>query len=139
MQNSRRSGASSSPKIDIAAVLRHYGADYVPEGNNRQMRCPFNGPDRNPSGSVNTVEGVYHCFSCDVAGDGYALIMQREGLSFVEAVDFATRILGIECEGLPQGPPGKRRRALSDDGEGPQSGQLGFLSAGVRRKPRLGP
>jgi DNA primase len=138
-KNSRYSGASSGPKIPIAKVLEHYGAPYVPEGRNRQMKCPFHGDDRNPSFSVNTIEGVARCFTCDVAGDGYAIIMQREGLSFGEAVDFATRILGIECEGLPQGPSGKRRRALSDDGEGPQSGQLGFLSAGVRRKPRLGP
>lgn len=27
--------------LDIAAVLKHYGADDVPEGGWRSMRCPF--------------------------------------------------------------------------------------------------
>jgi DNA primase len=102
------------------------------------MRCPFNGPDRNPSGSVNTIEGVYHCFSCDVAGDGYAIIMQREGMSFVEAVEFASGILGISGEAVPQGNGRQPRRKVSFDEPEPVEGQRSIFQAGVRRRPFAG-
>ena len=42
--------------------------------------------DRNPSASVNLGIGRYHCFSCGLEGDGYALMMHLEGLG-VKAVN----------------------------------------------------
>jgi len=35
--------------------------------------------DKNPSGSVNLGYGYYRCFSCDLVGDGYAILRELEG------------------------------------------------------------
>jgi hypothetical protein len=32
------------------------------------VRCPFHGPDRNPSASINPAISFFRCFSCGVAG-----------------------------------------------------------------------
>lgn len=49
----------------------------------QKIRCfnPFAHPggDKNPSGSVNLGWGHYRCFSCDLAGDGYAILRELEG------------------------------------------------------------
>ena len=35
--------------------------------------------DKNPSGSVHLGYGYYRCFSCEMAGDGYAILRELEG------------------------------------------------------------
>ena len=37
------------------------------------------GGDKHPSGSVHLGYGYYRCFSCDLNGDGYAILNELEG------------------------------------------------------------
>lgn len=127
-------------KPDIAAILEHYGANYVPLGNRwRKVRCPFH-EDRQASASVNTDEGKFKCFACDVNGDAFDLVMWKEGTrDFVSAKQTVARILGVsESELLPEQQAGKRSRRIPFEQSGPQRGQRSILQARTRRKPLAG-
>ncbi len=47
--------------------------------------CPFHS-EKDPSFTVDEDKQLYHCFGCGAGGDVFSLIMEREGLSFREAL-----------------------------------------------------
>src|SRR5512143_146208 len=61
----------------LSLLQRHLPAAVRPgAGGNVQTKCPFHkeGQERKPSFSVNVDTGVFHCFTCHVAGPiGYML------------------------------------------------------------------
>lgn len=81
-------------KHDLAKVLEHYGFD-IPHGRRGwvTVRCAFHG-DRVKSARLNTENGGFRCFGCDMAGDVYSIIMKKEGVTFNEAKQIAERITG---------------------------------------------
>ena len=85
----------------IAAVLEHYGADLsrVHGGGWRSIKCPFH-DDRTASASVSLDRNAFRCHGCDIKGSAITLIMEREGLGFVEAVGFAESVIGQSVTGL---------------------------------------
>ena len=74
--------------------LKAQGKQYVGQ-------CPFH-DDTHPSLSVNPDKGVFHCFGCGAAGDSLAFVMRKTGLRFPEALDEATRLLGLPSPARPQ-------------------------------------
>ena len=74
--------------------LKAQGKQYVGQ-------CPFH-DDTHPSLSVNPDKGVFHCFGCGAAGDSLAFVMRKTGLRFPEALDEATRLLGLPPPAHPQ-------------------------------------
>jgi DNA primase len=56
--------------------------------------CPFHS-ERSPSFQVVPQRGFYHCFGCGKHGDAFTWVMEREGLSFPEALDQLARQAGI--------------------------------------------
>ncbi len=56
--------------------------------------CPFHS-ERSPSFQVVPQRGFYHCFGCGKHGDAFTWVMEREGLSFPEALDLLARQAGI--------------------------------------------
>jgi DNA primase len=59
-------------------ALRQRGKKYV-------GLCPFHA-EKSPSFTVDSEKGLYHCFGCGVGGDVFTLVMEKENLSFPEAV-----------------------------------------------------
>jgi DNA primase len=57
--------------------------------------CPFHS-ERTPSFQVVADRGFYHCFGCGKHGDAFAWVMEREGLSFPEAMEQLAGAAGIE-------------------------------------------
>ena len=47
--------------------------------------CPFH-TEKTPSFTVDEEKQLYHCFGCGVGGDVFSLIMERENLTFPEAL-----------------------------------------------------
>jgi len=98
-------------KPDLARILEHYGADVSRLSrigwSRHKVRCVVH-DDHNPSMSVNLGTGKVHCWSCDMSGDGYDIIMRKEGLGFSEAKQWAADNLGIE---------GTEVRSTSDGGK----------------------
>lgn len=70
--------------------------------------CPFHN-EKTPSFSVVEEKGFYHCFGCGAHGSHFDFLMQKEGLSFPEAVE---RLAGEA--GLPMPAPDPEAKARAD-------------------------
>ena len=79
--------------------LRKQGAAWV-------GLCPFHS-ERSPSFQVLPDRGFYHCFGCGKHGDAFTWIMEREGLTFLEAMEQLARFAGVEL-------PKVRERAAAE-------------------------
>jgi DNA primase len=69
--------------IDIASqytTLRKRGSKYV-------GLCPFHA-EKQPSFTVDNEKQLFHCFGCGVGGDVFTLVMEKENLSFPEALRY---------------------------------------------------
>ena len=56
--------------------------------------CPFHS-ERTGSFAVTPRKNLFHCFSCNRGGDGITFIMEKENLTFMEAVTFIAKNNGI--------------------------------------------
>lgn len=114
-------------KPDISLILEHFGATRVPTRRGWfSMKCPFH-DDGHASATANRDENVFCCFACQIKGDGFAIIMQKEGVKFREAVSIAKRILESRGEVLRERNPrsgGLPRRARNQSGSS-EEGRIG--------------
>jgi DNA primase len=84
----------TTDKHNIAPVLEHYGATRIRDCFGWQkIKCPVH-EDGTASASVNIQENVFVCHACGVKGDTYSVIMEKEGVGFVEALSIAENITG---------------------------------------------
>lgn len=70
--------------------------EYIPltkAGQNHKASCPFHA-DKTPSFVVSPTKGMYHCFSCKKGGNVIRFLMDREGMTFFEAVIFLSEKAG---------------------------------------------
>ncbi|MBL0209691.1 MAG: DNA primase [Holophagaceae bacterium] len=89
--------------VGQAVKLRKAGAAY-------SGLCPFHS-ERSPSFQVVPGKNFYHCFGCGKHGDAFTWLMEREGLSFPEALDQLANAASIEM------PKYKERPAAEVDQE----------------------
>ena len=59
--------------------------------------CPFH-EERTGSFSVSPGKNLFHCFSCNRGGDAITFIMEKENLSFMEAIEFLAKRHNISIE-----------------------------------------
>ena len=85
--------------VGQAVKLRKQGSAFV-------GLCPFHA-ERSPSFQVVPNRGFYHCFGCGKHGDAFAWLMEREGMTFPEALEQLARAAGID---LPQ----RRERSTAE-------------------------
>ena len=78
---------------DIVSVIGDY-VELKRAGSNYVGLCPFHN-EKTPSFSVSPSKGIFHCFGCGVGGDVISFIMQKEGMSYPEAIKFLADKLGI--------------------------------------------
>lgn len=81
---------------DIVSVIGDY-VELKRAGSNYVGLCPFHN-EKTPSFSVSPSKGIFHCFGCGVGGDVISFIMQKEGMSYPEAIKFLADKLGILVE-----------------------------------------
>jgi DNA primase len=68
--------------VDIASqytTLRRRGRKHV-------GLCPFHS-EKDPSFTVDSEKQLFHCFGCGVGGDVFTLVMEKENLTFPEALE----------------------------------------------------
>ncbi len=90
--------------VDLIAehvVLKRAGRNYL-------GLCPFHA-EKTPSFTVNPEKQIFYCFGCHTGGNVFSFLMQREGLSFPEAVRSLGRKYGIEVPDFQLTPEQKER------------------------------
>ena len=93
-------------QIRDATDIVEYIGGYVKlrkRGKNYQGLCPFHS-EKTPSFSVSAERQMYHCFGCGVGGNVFTFVMERDKVSFIEAVRMLAERAGIT---LPQYSPGQ--------------------------------
>lgn len=83
----------------------------VQSGNRFKCCCPFH-QEKTPSMMIDPVAGRYHCFGCGRDGDVISFVMERERLSFMEALKFLADKAGIVIEDDPQAAKRSQRSKL---------------------------
>jgi DNA primase len=80
--------------VDIVSVVGEY-VRLRRSGANRYMGlCPFHN-EKSPSFTVHVVHQFYKCFSCGAGGDVVKFVMEKEGLSFYEALKSLSERYGV--------------------------------------------
>jgi DNA primase len=80
--------------VDIVSVVGEW-VRLRRSGANRYMGlCPFHN-EKSPSFTVHVVHQFYKCFSCGAGGDVVKFVMEKEGLSFYEALKSLSERYGI--------------------------------------------
>jgi DNA primase len=80
--------------VDIVSVVGEY-VRLRKSGTQRYMGlCPFHN-EKTPSFTVHVLRQFYKCFSCGAAGDVIKFVMEKEGVSFYEALKSLAERYGI--------------------------------------------
>ncbi|MCH5234751.1 MAG: DNA primase [Muribaculaceae bacterium] len=102
---------------DIEKVIRDYGYVLKKQGNNLVTCCPFHG-ERTPSFNINPERNTYYCYGCKRHGDAVQFVMEKEGISFPEALVLLAKRYNVELryesseETKEQREESKRREEL---------------------------
>lgn len=102
---------------DIVDVVSDY-VHLVRRGANYMGLCPFHN-ERTPSFSVNKAKNFCYCFSCHKGGSPVSFIMEKEGVSYHEALLQLAKKYGIEV----------RERELTNEERELQTRREGMLVA----------
>jgi DNA primase len=101
-------------RVPVSEVVRQK-VKLKKEGREWRGLSPFNA-EKTPSFYVNDQKGFFHDFSSGKHGDGFAFLMETEGLSFPEAVERLAALAGLSMpvETQEQREADARRATLSD-------------------------
>ena len=78
-------------RVDIVELVSAYGVRLRRSGSEYKGLCPFH-DEKTASFMVDPIKGVFHCFGCQKSGNAITFVMEKDGLTFKEAVQkLATR------------------------------------------------
>jgi len=70
--------------------------------------CPFHS-EKTPSFTVDEDKQLYHCFGCNAGGDVFSLVMEKEQLSFPEALKYLADKYHVPLPKKPGFSPGAQK------------------------------
>ncbi len=83
---------------DIVSILEGEGLELKRDGSGYKCCCPFHG-EKTPSFVVSPSRNTAHCFgSCAKSWDAIAFVQDKNGLTFMEAVEYLAAKLHIQYE-----------------------------------------
>jgi DNA primase len=97
---------------DIVEVIQGY-TELRRQGARFTGLCPFH-DERTPSFSVDPMEKLYYCFGCQVGGDAFTFLQEKDGLEFREAVEQLADRYGVELGMETADPRDAERRRERD-------------------------
>ncbi len=86
---------------DLVTLIEGY-VPLRPRGRSLVGLCPFH-PEKTPSFTVYPDTQHFKCYGCSKAGDAFTFLMEREGLSFVEAFEWLAEKANVSLEGVFSG------------------------------------
>ncbi|MDE6444432.1 MAG: DNA primase, partial [Muribaculaceae bacterium] len=113
----------TAQKIKDTADIVEVVSDYVQlkrSGSNYMGLCPFHN-ERTPSFHVNKARNFCYCFSCHKGGSPVNFVMEKEGVSYPEALRMLALKYGIKIE----------ERELTDEERERQSEREAMLAANL--------
>lgn len=87
--------------VDIVDVIGGT-TEIRPQGRHFVARCPWH-DDRRPSMTINQERQTWKCWPCDIGGDVFSFVMQRDGVDFPTAVRSLAELAGIPVEEYRRG------------------------------------
>ena len=114
----------------LERVFEHYGIAWPNGWGQKSIRCPVH-DESIASCTVNTIDGLWFCFACSASGDGFNLIMIKEGMEYKDAVSFAKEFLDGSSNGLLSGSRRKSSRRVSR-GQGDKPARSVYRPSWVR-------
>jgi len=100
-------------RTDLAEIIGRH-VELKRSGNNLMGLCPFH-HEKSPSFSVSVDKQLYYCFGCGKGGGAFQFLMDHDGYSFPEAVEYLAEKVGLEVpkDAAPDAASqDKRNRAL---------------------------
>src|SRR5699024_5306199 len=93
---------------DIVEVIEEY-VQLKKQGKNYFGLCPFH-DEKSPSFSVTKEKQIFHCFGCGKGGNVISFLMEKESMSFIEAIEYLADRINYT---LPQ--TNRKQPSLSSD------------------------
>ncbi len=87
--------------VNITDLVGAYGLELRRQGRNYVALCPWH-TDSRPSLNVNPDRQTWKCWVCNIGGDIFSFVMQREGVDFRQAMEMLAERAGIELTRAPQ-------------------------------------
>lgn len=91
-------------QTDIVDLISEF-VELKQKGKEYTACCPFH-HEKTPSFTVSPDKQFYHCFGCGAHGTAISFMIEREGLEFVEAIEFLSNRLGQQ---VPYESTGEQR------------------------------
>lgn len=82
--------------VDIVDVIGKY-VNLTKKGSSLVGICPFHS-EKTPSFSVSPDKNLYYCFSCHRGGDSINFVMDKENLTFAQAIEHIAKDHGLDIE-----------------------------------------
>ncbi len=98
-------------KIDLVDYIGKY-VMLKKAGTNYKGLCPFH-LEKTGSFMVSPDKQIWHCFGCARGGDVIKFLMEKEGMSFVEALQSLAEQAGVSLSKVPQEGINTRKRLLN--------------------------
>ena len=92
--------------VDIVDVIGS-SLTLEPKGRMLAARCPWH-DDRSPSLTINQERQTWKCWVCNIGGDVFSFVMQRDGVDFPTALKLLADQAGIEYQTGPKAEPGSK-------------------------------
>ena len=80
-------------RVDIGEVIGRR-VEIKKAGKEFKACCPFHN-EKTPSFTISPEKGFYHCFGCGAHGTALGFLMDYERLTFVEAIEEISKMLGL--------------------------------------------
>lgn len=96
MRDFQRAKQEILDRIGLADVVQEH-VSVKRRGNRLVGLCPFHS-EKTPSFTVSADLGLFKCFGCGKGGDLFTFVQEREGISFVEALELLADRVGVTIQ-----------------------------------------
>ena len=95
-------------RTDLVEIIARH-VELKKSGSNMMGLCPFHN-EKSPSFSVSADKQLYYCFGCGKGGGPFQFLIEHDGYSFPEAVEYLAEKAGMEVPKDTQRQPGNEAR-----------------------------